>query len=346
MRKGKAAYLLGKRKFVIDECEIPECKDDEVLVRIRAIGICGSDVHYFLDGRIGDQIVPEKFIIGHEASGEIFEAGKNVKSVKKGDRVVIEPGISCGICQWCVSGRPNLCPYVKFLGTPPFPGAFREFIVMPEKNVVKLPDDVSFAEGTLSEPLAIALYGVKLSNFLVGDSVAILGAGPIGLSVLFCCKNGGARKIFVTELIKERAEMARKLGADNVYLADKQDIVKEILDATQGRGVDISFDCAGKQETINQMLDVATIGGKAVIFGIPAEDNVYFDPHLVRRKQLPILSVRRSAFTTELALELMCKSEIKFSQIITHRFPLEKIQDALELVSSRSEGVIKAIIEP
>jgi len=346
VKKGKAAYLLGKRKFVIDDFEIPECKDNEVLIRIRAIGICGSDSHYFLDGRIGDQIVPEKFIIGHEASGEIVAKGRNVNSVKEGDRVVIEPGISCGKCEFCVTGRPNLCPYVKFLGTPPVYGAFREFIVMPEKNVIKFPDNLSFAQATLAEPLAIALYGVHLANFLVGDSVAILGAGPIGLSVLFCCKVGGAREIFVTELIEERAQMAKKLGADHVYLAHRQDIEKEIKSSTSSRGVDISFECAGTQQTIDQMINIAAIGGKSVIFGIPAEDRVFFDPHLIRRKQLPVLTVRRSAFTTETALKLMSGSGIDFSSIITHRFPLERIQEALELVSSRKNGVIKAVIEP
>ncbi|MGC8805719.1 MAG: zinc-binding dehydrogenase, partial [Candidatus Ratteibacteria bacterium] len=180
----------------------------------------------------------------------------------------------------------------------------------------------------------------------IGDNVAILGAGPIGLSVLFCCRTGGARQIFVTEVINKRAEMAKKLGADEVYLADIQDIQKLIAHSTSNRGVDIAFECAGQQETITQMIDIAAIGGKAVVFGIPAEAQVYFDPHMVRRKQLPIFSVRRSSFTTEMALDLMCKSAIRFSSIITHRFPLEKIQDALEIVSTRSDGVIKAIIEP
>ncbi|MCM8816476.1 MAG: alcohol dehydrogenase catalytic domain-containing protein [Candidatus Omnitrophica bacterium] len=346
MKKAKAAYLLGKRKFVIDEFEIPEYGDDEVLIQIKAIGICGSDVHYFLDGRIGDQIVPEKFIIGHEATGQVVATGKNVNSVKEGDRVVIEPAIPCGKCELCITGRPNLCPYVKFLGTPPILGAFRQFIVMPEKNVVKLPETMSFAEGTLAEPLAIALYGIFLSDFRPGDSVAILGAGPIGLSVLFCCKYGGAGQIFVTELIEERAEMAKKLGADYVLLADRVNIEKEILHLTGERGVDISFECAGEQETIDQMINIAAPGGKSVIFGIPAEDRIFFDPHVVRRKQLPIISVRRSAFTTEKALLMMNKSSLKLNSIITHKFPLENIQDALEMVASKRNGVIKAIIEP
>ncbi|HOC03244.1 MAG TPA: alcohol dehydrogenase catalytic domain-containing protein [Candidatus Ratteibacteria bacterium] len=346
MKKGKAAFLLGKQKFVIDEIEVPVCKENEVLVRIKAVGVCGSDAHYFQDGRIGDQIVPEKFIIGHEASGEVVETGRNVKSVRPGDRVVIEPGISCGECQFCITGRPNLCPHVKFLGTPPVIGAFRQYIAMPEKNIIKLPDELSFAEGTLAEPLAIALYGVRLSNFQIGDSVVILGTGPIGLSVLFCCKIGGASKIITTEIIKERAEMAKKIGADYVYLADKQDVVEEILKNTENSGVDIAYECAGQQETINQMISVSSIGGTSVIFGIPAEDTVSFDPHIVRRKQLPIITVRRSAFMTEAVLQLMCNSNIKFSSIITHLFPLEKIQEALEIVSTRSNGVIKAIIEP
>jgi len=346
VKKGKAAFLLGKKRFVIDEIDIPDCKENQVLVRIKAVGVCGSDAHYFLDGRIGDQIIPDKFIIGHEACGEVVDVGKNVNSVKFGDRVVIEPGISCGSCRFCIRGMPNLCPSVKFLGTPPIQGAFREFIVMPEKNLIKLPDELGFAEGTLAEPLAIALYGVRLSMLQPGNTVAIFGTGPIGLSVVFCCKIGGAGKILAIEPIKQRAEMAKKLGADYVYHPDMEDIKSRILENTENIGVDIGYECAGEQEAINRMISVCSIGGKAVIFGIPAQDRICFDPHVVRRKQLPLISVRRSAFTTDIALQLMRRSGIKFSSIITHLFPLERIQDALEIVSAKSDGVIKAIIEP
>jgi L-iditol 2-dehydrogenase len=342
----KAALLLKKQKFVIEEIKLPDCRDDEALVRIRAIGVCGSDAHYFKNGRIGDQIVPDKFIIGHEAAGEVVEVGKKVKNVKAGDRVAIDPGISCGVCEFCITGRPNLCPDVKFLGTPPIVGAYREHIVMPARNLVKLPEGVGFEEGALSEPLAIGIYGVRLAGFMAGSDAAILGAGPIGLSVLFACKSAGARRIFVTELIGERVAMAKKLGADFVYLAHKTDIVKMIMKETCNKGVDFAFECAGEQETISRMIEVAKIGGNAVIFGIPEADTIFFDPHVARRKQLPILSVRRSAFTTEIALWMLAKREIPFASIITHRFPLEKIQEALELVSERRDGVIKAMILP
>jgi L-iditol 2-dehydrogenase len=340
----KAAFLVSARKIVIEEISMPQVKEDEVLVRIKSVGICGSDVHYFKEGRIGDQIIKGKFILGHEASGEVVDTGKKVKKFKGGERVFIEPGISCGRCEFCIRGKPNLCPSVKFLGTPPVMGAMAEYVVMPESNLIEIPKELTYDEGILAEPLAIGIYGVSLSGLIVGDEVAILGAGPIGLSVLFACKSGGASKILVTELIKERARAAEILGADAVFLADKTDATNEILKGTGLRGVDVSYECAGKPETCNQAIATSRIGGKAVIFGIPAEDKICLDPHLMRKKELTLYNVRRSAFTTKISLDLMAKKQIDFSSIITHRFPLGKYEDALTMVSEYREGVIKAVV--
>ncbi|MCM8757057.1 MAG: alcohol dehydrogenase catalytic domain-containing protein, partial [Candidatus Omnitrophica bacterium] len=168
--------------------QIPEptiTRDDEVLIQVKCVGICGSDVHYFLHGRIGDQIVRERIILGHELAGQVVQVGPRVTKVKKGDRVAVEPGISCGQCSQCHQGKPNLCSRVIFLGTPPVDGALREFLVMPEGNVIKLPEQLSYREGALAEPLAIGVYAVGLSRFKPGQTVAVIGAGPIGLSVIF-----------------------------------------------------------------------------------------------------------------------------------------------------------------
>jgi len=342
----KAVYLTAKKKISIEDIPEPEIKKDtDVLVRVRSVGICGSDIHYYSEGRIGDQVVKDKIILGHEAAGEVVDAGSRVTKVKKGDKIAIEPGISCGKCEQCVRGKPNLCPYVEFFGTPPVDGAFREFIVMPQTHLVQLPGGLGYEEGVLSEPLAIGLYGVKLGGLSVGDDVAITGAGPIGLSVLFSAKTAGAKKIFISDFYESRLSMAEKLGADRVVLASREDIADVVKKETGGRGVDIGFEAAGKQETFKQSTEVAKIGGRSVIYGIPSEDRIEFNASVIRRKELQIINVRRSAHTTELALELISKSELPFSRLVTHTFRLEDVEEALKLAAEYRDGVIKAVVK-
>lgn len=345
MKKMRAAYLFKPGSVSIEEVPVPEIKKDtDVLVRIRNVGICGSDIHYFLEGKIGSQIVEDKIILGHEAAGEVVDAGTSVTRVGKGQKVAIEPGITCGRCEHCLGGLPNLCPDVKFFGTPPVDGALREYVVMPEDNLIPLSGGLDYNDGVLSEPLAIGLYGVKLSRLSVGDDVAITGAGPIGLSVLFSVRSGGAKKVFISDLIPARLEMAKKLGADRVVLAPKEDIVEVVKKETGGRGVDIGYEAVGNAVTFKQTSEAARIGGEAVIYGIPEDDRMEFDSHSVRRKQLRITNVRRSANTTRLALDLIGQRKLPFSSLVTHTFPLEKIEDALKMAAEYRDGVIKAVV--
>jgi len=342
----KAAYLVDKKKIEVFDIPVPEIKkENEVLVKIKCVGVCGSDIHYYLEGKIGDQIVGEKIIVGHECAGEVVEVGKGVIDLKVGDKVAVEPGISCGKCELCLKGKPNLCPNVKFLGTPPVDGALREYIVMPEKNLIKIPEGLGFDEGVLSEPLAIGLYGVKLSEMEVGDDVAVLGTGPIGLSAVFSLKEAGAKNIFATDLIKERREFAKRIGADSVFNPEETDIVKKIKEITYGRGVDIVYEAAGQPATIKQAEEIVKIGGKIVIYGIPSDDKVEFTAHIIRRKEVKIINVRRSCGTTLLSLQMIQKSNLPFSKMVTHRFPFERINEAFELVSEYRDGVIKAMID-
>ena len=342
----KAAFLTGRKEIIFEEVANPEIEcETDVIVQVKCCGICGSDIHYFLEGRIGNQIVEDKIILGHEASGEVVETGSAVKTLKRGDKVAIEPGISCGNCEWCRTGKPNLCPYVEFLGTPPINGAFCEYLKMPEANFIKLSEGLGYDEGVLAEPLAIGVYGTLLSGFHVGQDVAILGVGPIGLSTLFSVSEGGAKRIFVSDLLEPRLQFAKKLGAEVTIIADRENVTETIIKATGGRGVDIAYEAAGQPEAMKQTTEIARIGGKSVIYGIPTDDRIELEAHLVRRKELQIINVRRASHTTELALEMLLKSKLPFNEIITHRFAFKDIARGLDLVAEYGDGVIKVLID-
>ncbi|MFA5393908.1 MAG: alcohol dehydrogenase catalytic domain-containing protein [Candidatus Ratteibacteria bacterium] len=341
----KAAFLVGKEKIEIREVPRPVPGTDEVLVRVKRVGICGSDVHYFRDGKIGEQIITGSFVVGHEASGEVAETGSNVKGFKAGQKVAIEPGISCGKCEICLTGKPNLCTNVRFLGTPPIPGAFREYLTMPAANLMLLPENVSFEEGVLAEPMAIGLYAVNLVRVSPGDSVAVFGCGPIGLSVIFFARLAGAASIFASDLIPERRSYAKEIGADCVFDPKKENPVKEILSLTEGRGVRSAFEAAGQKETLVQAIDSASLAGRVGMVGIPADDYWQFPSFGARRKELALLNVRRSAFAAEKVIRLIAARKINPEKMVTHHFPLEKLAEAMRLVAGYREGVIKAIID-
>ncbi len=342
----RAAYMLESREIVIKDIATPEIKKDtDVLIRVKKVGICGSDVHYYKEGCIGNQVVKGEIILGHEAAGEVVETGDAVTSVKKGQKVAIEPGISCGRCEPCKEGRPNLCPDVEFFGTPPIDGALREFVVMPEECLFPLPEGLGYDEGVLSEPLSIGIYGVRLGDFRLGQDAAITGAGPIGLSVLFAVKAAGARRVFISDLLPERLRMAEKLGADRTVDAKKDNIAEIVMKETGGRGVDVGFEAAGQQATFTDSTDSVRIGGRAVIYGIPSDDRMEFTAHKIRRKEMSIINVRRASHTTETALELIADKGRDFRGLVTHSFPLENVREAIDLVAGYRDGVIKAVIE-
>ncbi len=342
----KAVFLLRKKEFEVREVPKPEPKEKEVLIRVKTVGICGSDVHYYTKGRIGSQqVIGKPLIIGHELSGDVAALGKGVKGFRIGQRVVVEPAIPCGNCEVCREGRENICPDVRFLGTPPVDGAFCEYIVMPEENVFPLPNQLSYAEGVMMEPLAIGVYAVKLARLIPGETVAILGSGPIGLATLLAAKAAGAVLIFATDLIPERLNVAKKIGAHHTFNPEKEDIVKIITELTKGRGADVTFEAAGKEETVNQALKITALGGRVMIIGIPEADAITYEPHQMRRKELLIQNVRRSLRTTGTSIKLVKEGLINLKPLITHYYPLEKISEAFELVSEYRNGVIKAIIQ-
>lgn len=342
----KAAVLTGIRRMEVQEITDPQIeRDTDVLLKIEKVGVCGSDVHYFETGRIGSQVVQFPYIVGHECAATVADVGKAVTSVKPGDPVVVEPAVSCHECDQCRMGRENTCSNLRFLGTPgQGNGCLSEYLVMPEECCLPTNGRITIEQGVLCEPLAIAVYSVKQSKLPRGADVAILGAGPIGLSVLVSAQAEGAGTCYMTEKIDGRVEVARQAGATWVGNPLTQDVVGEIL-KRQPLGMDLVYECAGQQETIDQAVAVLKPGGTLMLIGIPREDRISFAIDQIRRKEITIVNVRRQNACTRTTMDLVAAGSIRPDFMVTHRFKLDRVQEAFELVEAYNDGVVKAMIE-
>lgn len=314
----------------------------EVLVRLRAIGICGSDMHWYKEGGIGSSRAAYPSVLGHEPAGEIVAVGKGVDSVRVGQRVAVEPAITCGHCEFCRSGHHNNCIGSIFMGSPQMPGLFREYAVMPQRNVVPIPDAISFVGATILEPLSVMLHILELTDIHLGDTVAVMGAGPIGLLMASVARIAGASRIFIADKVPHRLGMAREMGFDCAIEIDRFETA--VLDGTRGRGVDVVFDAAAALQTINTSIAIARLGGRVVLIGIPSEHQLNIDIHTAMAKELNIQTVKRSNHNAHGAIELMESGRIG-EQIVTHRLPLEKTPEAFELLAGYADNVGKVVIE-
>jgi L-iditol 2-dehydrogenase len=343
----KAAVLTGRRRIEISE--VPEpllAKETDILIRVEATGICGSDVHYYSEGRIGNQVVEYPFVVGHECAGVVVEVGRAVTRLKPGDRVAIDPAVVCGLCDQCLAGRPNTCRNLRFLGTPgQMPGCLSDVIVMPEQNCHLLSQGMSMIEGALVEPLSIGVYSLKLLAGPLPEKIAILGAGPIGLAVLLAAKAAGVRVVYMTDKIEARVQASRRAGADWSGNPERSDIVARILAAEPGL-LDAVFECCGDQAALDQAVDLLKPGGKLLIVGIPVSDRVSFDVHKLRRKEISVLNVRRQKHCFPEAIQLIKNQKADVRFMATHEFSLDDAGKAFELVAGYRDGVIKAIIRP
>lgn len=342
----KAAVLTGIGRMEVREVPDPKIeKDRDVLLKIEKVGVCGSDVHYFETGRIGSQVVKFPFIVGHECAATVARIGKKVKHVRVGDQVVVEPAVSCHDCDQCRRGRENTCFKLRFLGTPgQGDGCLSQFIVMPEECCFPTKGKLTMEQGALCEPLAIAVYTVKQSRLSAGADVAVLGAGPIGLSCMTVARAQGAHACYMTEKIPERVKLARDNGAAWVGNPLKEDVVGAIL-KQQPLGMDIVYECAGQQETIDQAVDLLRPGGTLMLIGIPREDRISVSIDKIRRKEVTIVNVRRQNGCTQAAMDLIASGRVNVDFMVTHRFGLDEVQDAFELVAAYRDGAVKAMIE-
>lgn len=328
------------------EIPMPEIlHENDVLIKMKVVGVCGSDVHYYTQGKIGSQIVQYPFPVGHEGAGEVVEVGTAVTSVKPGDRIAIEPAMPCGKCDQCRAGRPHTCRKLKFLGCPnQADGCLTEFIVMPEKSCFMISDTMSYTEAAISEPMAIGLYAVNQSILMKGATIGILGFGPIGMSVLLSAIAKGATAIYVTDLIDDRLQIARESGALWTGNPAKADVVKAIK-TSEPLLLDVVFECCGKQEAIDQAIEILKPGGKLMMIGIPEFDRWSFPVDQMRHKEICIQNVRRQNHSVEETLDLMESGKINVSKMATHRFPFSRTKEAFDLVTAYKDGVMKAMID-
>lgn len=342
----KALVLTGlKRLEFIDVPEPKIIKDTDVLLKIAAAGVCGSDVHYYETGRVGAQVVTYPYRIGHECSAIVAQVGKAAKNIKVGDKIVVEPAVSCKTCDQCRMGRENTCRNLKFLGTPnQADGCFCEYMVLPMENCLAVGDTLTLVQAALCEPLTIGLYAVKQGQGPYTDKIAILGSGPIGLSCMAAARLKGAEKVYITDKLDYRLAVAAEHGADWTGSPDKSDIVKEIC-KLEPAGVDVVYECAGQQSTLDEAIEILRPGGKLVLVGIPREDRISFSIDKIRRKEITIINVRRQNRTTEETIELLASKKVNVDFLVTHRFKFEDSIKAFELVAGYEDGVIKAMIE-
>ena len=340
----KAAVMKGIRNVEIEHMDIPVPREEEVLVRVKSVGVCGSDVHFFVEGRIGDYVVEPPFILGHECSGEVIEVGECVTTIQPGDRVTMEPGIPCGKCVKCRSGRYNLCPDVVFWATPPINGVFCEYVTHPAQFVFPVEDHVTFEEAAMVEPLAVGLYSVKRAQAEPGHTALVLGSGPIGLVTIQALLARGVTEIIATDIFDLRLQKAKECGAKYVLNGKDPDLKNTIMGLTGGSGVDLVFETAGSVPTTQQTVEFAARGARIVLVGLPSQAQFEFGVIKAIAKELDIMGIFRYANMYQGCVDLLNGGKVNLKSLVTHRFSLDETQQALEFAHEHKAESIKVVV--
>jgi len=324
-------HASGNLRFHDEPDPIPGAGEKHL--QVKAVGICGSDIHWFSEGGIGDAVVEHPLVLGHEFAAELED----------GQRVAVDPAIPCKKCEFCLRGHPNLCPEVRFAGHGEVDGALREVMAWDEKCLVPIPDSLTYADGAMLEPLGVALHAVDLAYLRVGMTVGVFGCGPIGLLIIQLAKLTGAAHIIATDKLAHRVEAAKAYGANKALLAGDGSERGELLAATGGRGVDVAFEVAGDQGAVDDAFTTVIPGGKVILVGIPGNDNTSFKASVARHKGVTIKLVHRMKHTYPRAIALVSQKLVDVSTLVTHRFPLAQAAEAFA-VAERREG-LKVIVE-
>ncbi|HEX8710390.1 MAG TPA: alcohol dehydrogenase catalytic domain-containing protein [Terracidiphilus sp.] len=340
----QAAELTAPFKFQLVEMPIEDPGPGEVQVKVEAVGVCGSDLHAYSEGAVGGNPNVYPMVLGHEPAGTIVKTGAGVTGLSVGDRGALEPALYCYHCEFCLSGHHNVCANIRFLSNPTFPGFFRELVNLPAGNFLPIPKEMSFAEAALAEPLAIGIHSLRLASIRAGETVAVLGAGPIGLMTIAALRAVGVGRIWAVEPLAHRRALAKGMGADVVV--DPEEAEREILGATSRRGVDCAIDCAAKEYTTSQAIQWTRNAGRVALTGIHSTAMVSVDASSMRRKELTIFNVRRSNHETEEALDLLREHPDWFAPVLTHTRPLDKIDEAFAIVHEYRDGVGKMTVRP
>ncbi len=341
----KAVRWYAPRDMRMVDIEKPAPKPHEALIRIESTGVCGSDMHYFSEGRIGKTVITKPIILGHEYAGIVEDVGSEADRSLIGKRVAVEPGIPCMRCEFCLKGHYNVCTKLQFPGGPPNDGALCEYICVHAAFCFPVPEAMTSAEAAMIEPLAVALHAIELANLKAGETVAILGLGPIGLLTAQAARVAGAGKIYGCDLHDYRVAASGKHGVDVAFNAEKESTLDVILRETNGRGVDVAFDCARSTETPAICCRVARPAGRCILVGISGEENGVFPVDIARRKELTITWCRRFLFNFPTAIDLVASGRIDVKSLITHSYPLDRSLEAFNLVEQAADGVLKASID-
>jgi L-iditol 2-dehydrogenase len=340
----RVAELIAPRTFRLTDMPIDDPGPGEVQVRIGAVGICGSDLHAYSEGAVGSTPNVYPMVLGHEPAGTIVKTGPGVTGLAAGDRGALEPALYCYHCEFCLRGLHNVCANIRFLSNPHLPGFFRELINLPVANFCPIPAGMSLDEATLAEPLAVALHSVHLASIRAGETVAVIGTGPIGLLTIAALRAVKAERIWAVEPLAHRRALALGIGAD--VALEPEEAVEEITRATGRRGVDCAIDCAAGEHTTGQAVQLACNAGRVVLTGIHTMRSVLLDGSAMRRKELTVFNVRRSNHETHEALELLEAHAEWFRPLLTHAREIERVDEAFAINSQYRDGVGKMIVRP
>jgi L-iditol 2-dehydrogenase len=340
----RAAELIAPLTFRLSEMPIDPPAPGEVQVRVESVGICGSDMHAYSEGQVGGTPNVYPMVLGHEPAGTIVKIGAGVTSLAVGDRGALEPALYCYHCEFCLSGRHNVCADIRFLSTPTHPGFFRELVNLPAVNFRPIPAAMSFDQAALAEPLAVAMHSVHLASIRLGETVAVFGAGPIGLLTIAALRAAQAGRIWAVEPLAHRRELALAIGAHAAV--EPAEAVAEILGATGHRGVDCAIDCAAVEHSTVQAMQLTRNAGRVALTGIPSTLLISVDASAMRRKELALFNVRRSNHETEEALSLLHEHADWFAPVLTHTRLLDRIDEAFDITSHYRDGVGKMTVKP
>ncbi|HOO27028.1 MAG TPA: NAD(P)-dependent alcohol dehydrogenase [Lachnospiraceae bacterium] len=341
----KAAIMTGIEKVELTERKIPQPKENEVLVKIHHVGICGSDLHYYEQGAIGNYVVKPPFVLGHEAAGTVVEVGSKVTHLKKGDRVALEPGKTCGECEFCKAGKYNLCPDVVFFATPPVDGVFQEYVAHEAGLCFKLPEQMDTVEGALIEPLAVGFHAGLLGGAKIGQTAVVAGAGCIGLVTLLALRAMGVSKIIVVDIMQNRLEKALELGADEIINGKEENVIERVAELTEGKGCDLGIETAGNEITSKQLIHVAKKGSTIVFVGYSASGEVTLPMSLALDKELTFKTVFRYRNIYPMAIEAVASGKINLKSIVTNYFDLDHIQEGLQACIKDKANIVKGVIK-
>lgn len=331
----RASFLLRQGELVVKQIDVPELDADEVLVKVAAVGVCGSDVHYFQHGKIGPYVVEKPLILGHELSGTITAVGASVDSSRIGQRVAVEPQRPCDKCEQCLAGRYNLCPQMEFYATPPIDGGFAEYVKIQSRFAFPIPDNVSFEAAALIEPLSVCVWAAQKAEIKAGSRVLIAGAGPIGVIMAQVARAFGAAEVVITDIAEDRRDFALNHGATRA--------IDPRIENVEGLGVNAFVDASGVAQAVYSGIKAVGPAGHVLLVGLGTEDMVLPVSH-IQNNEIWVTGVFRYANTWPTGIELVATGKVDLDVLVTHKFGLDEVESALN--AGKLAGSMKAVVQP